>query len=742
MYFKKSNAIHLLLMTSLSGAVSAVGGENANAETGFVIEEIIVTAQKREQSLQKVGITISAFNEDTINKLGLDDMEQLAATVPNLQALDVVGSPSFRLRGIGLNEFQAGFDSPVGIHLDEIFLSKPFLSSMGFFDVQRIEVLKGPQGTVFGRNTTGGAVNYYSKKPTEEFQAGIKASYGRFQRFESEDYVSGPLSDHLKGRLAIRLIDQNSGPYLNLFNGNKLGDAKQYQVRGMLDWAQNNTDVLFTAHYGSKEAELTPYDNLFQSVPGGARDTAPTTNPIGRFTVNQDYYPTTDSESSGLNLRIEHEFGLGTLTLLSSYETFERDNREDSDNTPIVTLNIDWYSDIDQFTQELRFAGAQGKWNYLIGGYYERDELVTVERANASDLIGLQLGADHRIDTDSFAIFTSHEYAFTDSLSLVLGARYTREKNEIEGDSYAALPTAIPLGNEDRIAVADRFDIPGVFGADPAAIMRSRTDDDINFKLGLNYYATDDSLVFTSVSTGFRSGGFDLAFGAPSLITFDPEDVTSWELGYKSSFADKKVTFNTSIFYTEFDNYQENVNIAGELVPRRCNIGKLETFGLEFETIWQPSEHWRIQLAAGYSNAEIAEVSNDATGIPFAVDGTPLKGNKPVNTPEWSYGAILDFSHPITDSMRLELVANYSWTDERFLEIQNATDHLVESFGKLDLSASVVSGDGKWRVSAWGKNVTDEDYLRYINDVPAFGLFLVINAEPATYGISVEYNFN
>lgn len=244
------------------------------------------------------------------------------------------------------------------------------------------------------------------------------------------------------------------------------------------------------------------------------------------------------------------------------------------------------------------------------------------------------------------------------------------------------------------------------------------------------------------MSTGFRSGGFDLAFGAPSLETFDPEDVTAWELGYKSSFYEGKLSFNASLFYTEVEDYQTNVNFAGELVPRRRNIGTLETQGVELESIWQPNEHWRIQLSGGYTDAEITEVNSDADGIPFTVDGAPLKGNEPVNTPELSFGAIVGYHQPLSDSLNLEVVANYSWNDERFLEIQNAKDQLVDSYDKLDLTLTLASSDDKWRVSAWGKNVTDEEYLRYINDVPGFGLFLVINAEPATYGVSVEYNFD
>ncbi len=336
----------------------------------LVIEEVIVTAQKRVQSVQDVGIAISVMGADDVADRDLGEFDGLANAVPNLQALDeAAGLPSFRIRGIGLNEFQAAFDSPVGVHVDEVFLSKPMLGSMGFFDVDQVEVLKGPQGTVFGRNTVGGAVNYYSVAPTEEFDAGVKLGAGRYERVSGEAHVSGPLSDSLRGRLAVKVLDYGAdGPYKNLFGNNDLGELEQQQIRGQLAWSGDSTDIAFAIEYGTKEGHLTPYDNLFQDTPGGLPDvTKQIRGPISRYTVNQDYFPTTDSESFGVNLRVDHETALGTITSLTALKNFERDNREDSDNTPIISTNIDWYSEIDQFTQEFRLTGERDNWIYLFG---------------------------------------------------------------------------------------------------------------------------------------------------------------------------------------------------------------------------------------------------------------------------------------------------------------------------------------------------------------------------------------
>ncbi|MFO7552957.1 MAG: TonB-dependent receptor [Haliea sp.] len=734
---KKSSTRLLTGITLFSASLSA-----SMATAQGQLEEVIVTAQKRAQSLQEVGISISAFGEDDVKSRGLDNLDRLAAAVPNLQALDeAAGLPSFRIRGIGLNEFQAAFDSPVGVHLDEIFLSKPMLASMGFFDVARIEVLKGPQGTLFGRNTTGGSVNYYSNTPAPEFEAGISAGYGKYSRLDTDAYISGPLSENVSGRLAARVKSYSAdGPYRNLHNDRKLGKLDQEQLRAQLLWSGELTSVLLSAEYGSKEGELTPYDNLFQTEPGGLPDVdREIRDPVSRFTVNQDYFPTTDSDTWGLTLRVEHELAAGTLTWLSGVKDFTRDNREDSDNTPIISTNIDWYSSVNQFTQEVRFSGETDRWNYLLGAYYERDKLETVETLAVSDLweLGItdfaQLGADHKVKTDSYAAFFSSDFSISEVTTLILGMRYTQETNRIVGDSFLTLSPVPTIGKRDAIAQADRVVLV------PAD--SKRTDDDINFKLGLNFQLSDAALVYGSASTGFRSGGYDLASGSPSLETFEPEEVTAFEAGIKTTLLNNTMTVNTAGFYTTIENYQSNVNFADELLPRRRNVGTLDTWGAEMDIRWQPHKHWLFQLAGGYTHAEITKVARDADGNDLVVDGVPIKGNTPENTPEWSFSGVAEYIQPITDTKNLELLAAVNWNDERYLELENGPDHLVSSYYTLDASVSLSSQNGKWRASLWGRNLTDEDYLRYINDVPGFGLFLTINSEPRTYGASLDYHF-
>lgn len=715
-----------------------------------ILEEVIITAQKRSQSSQDVGLSIAAVSGDEVERLDLKNVTSLASVVPNMTALDgSAGQPSFRIRGVGLNEFSAAFDAPVAIHLDEVFLWKPVMAEMGFFDVNRVEALMGPQGTVFGRNATAGAVNFYSNRPTDEFEAGIGLNYGRYERVIAKGHISGPLSDRLKGRLAVQIKDYaaDEGPWKNLYDGKRIGELEQTQLRGMLEWSDDDTMILATYEMGDKEGHLPPYDNLFQDTPGahpfnpdpngGVLDTTvEIRNPYGRSTYNADNQQETDAEQWSASVRVEQETGLGQLTSITSYREYERENTEDSDNTPIRSINIEWNTKIESFSQELRLNGEKDNWTYLVGAYYEDDNLEAVELFDSRDFLAIPFGGigyfgdDYELDTQSWAIFTNNEFALSDDLILIVGARYTEENVEIKGEGYAAMSDAA-IGSFDRVGPAERV---AVIGFDD-----DRKDDDFNVKLGLNYNVSKDVMVYASASTGFRSGGFDATIGGAALgnplITFDPEDVTSFELGIKSTLLDDAMNLNVAIFSSEVEDYQDTVNAVGEAVPRRRNTGTLETEGVEVDLQWQATEYWMFKWGLGYTDAEVT----DATG--FLVDGFGFEGTIPANTPEWSTNLMVNYNKQASDNLILDILVSGQWQDERYLEPTNRPDHLVDSFSTLDVSVSLMSADEKWSVSLWGKNITDEEYLLYINDIPDFLLFLTINAEPATYGISFDYRF-
>ena len=716
------------------------------------LEEIVVTAQKRSQSIQDVGITINAQSEERIDKLDLgSDVLRLATVTPGLTAVNgSAGTPSYRIRGLGILEFNASFDGPVGVHVDESFLWKPILSALGFFDVNRVEVLKGPQGTVFGRNTTGGAVNFYSNTPEQEFGIGVKARYGRFERLDTEAYITGALSENVAGRLAVEVKEHGGGPFFNEFFQDEEGDLSQQRVRGILDWSNDSTLVRLTAEYGEKDGELGPYDNLFQDIPGGASAGGNTIvsenirNPRGRFRVNQNFQQLTDIEESNIQLRIEHEMPFGTLTSITNYRDHIRRNTEDTDNTPDATFDINWQTGIEAFSQELRLSGNafDGKLDFLIGGYYENDELQVAELFDTlGGPIGILIQAEYRVDDENWAVFTNNEYAINDDVSVVFGARYTEEDQDLFGEraiGQAGITRAQGVGEGGNIfpffsQIRPQFRNV-LETADTKNSGDTIKDTSFDVKLGLNYNLNDDALLFGSVSTGFRSGGF-VFDPFNGLTPFDAEDITAIELGAKTTWADGRVTWNTSLFWSETDNYQDTAILPPATTPQRTNTGTLRSQGIETEVQWQVDDKWFVQLGGAYVDAEITESDF------FFTPTIAAQGLTTVNTPEYEVSALVNYTTPVNANWEFDAVVNGNYQSSRFLEPDNSIDSEVSGFGTVDATLSLQSVDGKYTYSLWGKNLTDTNYLQYLNDIPGIATFLAVRADPITYGISVDVKF-
>ena len=345
------------------------------------IQEITVTAQKRRQSVQDVGITLSVVSGDSLAQAGASSVTDLTSLVPNIQANYGAGQVAFNVRGIGTNEFSANLDSPVAINVDEGYLAKTFMSGLLLFDIDRVEVLKGPQGTLFGRNATGGAVNFFTRRPTSELAAGGTVSFDNYRTLRAEGYVSGPLSSTISARLSGMVTDQGRGTYRNLTLGRREGFEKKWALRGQLLWESGPDSVLVTVFGGQQNGELQPYEGVGVFTPASVAAGAPVfcgAYLAGRatggnsgcvrgtdglfpgdndpFTSNNNQPHTVRNRSIGATVRYEHEFDGATLTSLTSYQTFTRRQHEDSDGSAVNTIDVDYYNRIRQFNTELRLT--------------------------------------------------------------------------------------------------------------------------------------------------------------------------------------------------------------------------------------------------------------------------------------------------------------------------------------------------------------------------------------------------
>ena len=746
------------------------------------IEEIIVTAQKRAESAQDVGLTISVFDADSYRELTGGSLDGLASQIPNVEAyLTNTFFQSVHIRGIGLNEFQGQFDSPVAQHFDEVYMSKPWMVARHLYDVQRVEALKGPQGTLFGRNTTGGALNYYTNLPAEEFEASLEVGIDEHERYSIQGMVNNPLSDRLLGRLSFRTEFGSGGPQKNLFDGEQHGKPDLLDFRGQLLWTGENTTVRFLAHGGTDKGEKMAFKGpgIFNvGAPGlcpelfmGQVTDNPSTcaksagfailngfpqgefEPEGKFTINQNTPPTVDDTFYGGYLRFDYEMAWATFTSITAYEYYERIHREDSQSDIFNSTSTHYYNKINQLSQELRLTGdANDQWRYVLGFFYEYDDLDQVDGSDLSEqqIPGIappfadQFFAQFNIKVDSFAVFTHTEYDFTDNITLSTGIRYTEDSTEVN-DALLGLGNLPQTGKESFVTPCLITTFPGgpigapacpFLGPQAPLFSDERTDDNFSWRAGIEWEPMEDALFYANLTTGYRNGGYSLPF-AGAATEFEAEELFAQEIGFKGQFMDNTLQLNVSAFRYVYDDVQVNVDDpVSPLVPITRNIGEQKNAGIEGEITWQPSTRWYLKQGLGYLDAEYSDTARAITTYAGVI---PLEGKRPVNTPEWTYNGVVRYEQPVLEGWNAIIMTDYRWIDDRFLEATNQLFEKADDYWVVNMRAALRSQDGTWEVAVFGKNLFDEEYLTYVNNIGFFKLDIF--GETRTFGASVRYSF-
>ena len=739
------------------------------------LEEVVVTAQKREQSLQDVGLTVSAYGGERLKEAGVSDVVDIAALSPNVQVNYGLGNNFFNIRGLGLNEFVANLDAPVAVHVDEVYQSKGFMTGMALFDMERVEVLKGPQGDLFGRNTTGGAVNFITARPEAETSGYLNLSYDNYSTINVEGAVTGAITDNLSGRLSGYRTDQSDGFYQNRTRNEDEGRVDELGLRGQLLWELDNTEVLFSVHYGRDKSELHPYEGVGinradgsfcpESLDGSVQGNTPNclrgldlafnpnadiNNPAPQlqpgeddpFISNGNLSFDVDNESVGGFLRVEHEFGDLTFTSITGYEDFDQNQREDSDESPIDSVQVYWYTEFEQFTQEFRLSSETDKSSWIAGFFYEKDELYNGDYLTAYEAqIGGALNNYSRYtqDVEALAIFAHYEYQINDSLRLISGARYTEEETELVGGTLAGDGGLIGIGGEERPAniLSVRSDAALAPGGN------TRDDSDFSYKLGLNWNPSDNTLVYGSFTTGFRSGGYSIAFAGnqSELQNLEPEEIEAIEVGFKSTLLDNTLQINGSAYYYDVEDAHIDVDATGGVVPVTVNAGKVKLQGVELDMRWSPTDSLDILAGVGWTDSEIESDLLVQSSSPAGLVLSPIDGNRTAFNPEWTINGQVRYEQPISNNYDMVLSTDFSWRDEAYLESNNQPANLRDAYWLINARAAVKSSDGKWEAALWGKNLSDEAYQVYLNDLPAFGWLLNGYAAPRTYGVSLNYNF-
>ena len=747
-----------LTLSSLAGIlVASVITIPANAQQ---LEEIIVTATHREVSLQDVPFAVTALRSEELEAAGIFDATTIALNVPGMAYAEFSpGQALISIRGITSADDGAGLDNSVALFLDGVYIGRQAGINFDMFDLERIEVLKGPQGTLFGRNAIAGAINVITSKPADEFEGKIAATVGNEGILRYQGLVTGPLSDALSGKLVIN-HREHDGFVRNTHLGKDVQDEDYTSVRGQLRLISDATEWLLSADAWDDDRDAMGR----APIANGNFDYVGTATTLGAGRPGTNASPTngfTKREGSGVSLQGDIEFGSGVLTTITGFRNTESDWEMESVGAPLgggfdlTTGNFgadvidDIEEEIDTFSQEFRWTSTtDGSIDYVAGLYYftedtDRQEQFRID-VNTTATGQFTVGNEYtktENETTSYAIYGHANWAVNDAWTLSLGARWTRDERD-----YVA--TAVNCGlTEAERAAAGFPNFPfceGVGGslsiiAEAFSVTASDSWTDFSPMVSLQYYPGDSLMYYGTISTGYKSGGFAGSQGVAAAATnpVEPEDVINYEFGVKGDFVDNTLRINASAFFMDYNDLQV---VRFGPVPgsafgtfQTTNVGSADITGLEVDFTWYATETFRISGSYAYLDSEISGLTlNTATG-PTDFSGLPLR-----QSPENSLNLVLNYDLAANSGdygFRLQ----FSHVDDQFNDYPTLTETVIEEANLLDASVRWVSPEAIYEVTLWGKNLTDERYVSHSYRIGpgSIGVW----SDPLTVGIRGLVNF-
>lgn len=727
-------ALRLALLASAALPGSAL------AQEATEVEEVTVTAQKRTQDLLDVGGSVSVVAAEQVAGRRVEQVRDLAALAPNLDVKEQVpgAMPVITVRGVGLDDFSSTNNPSAGIYIDEVYLASLAQMSFDFFDIERVELLKGPQGTLYGRNSTAGALNILTAKPSlAGFSARAAASYGNYQAADVEGMVNLPLGETVALRLAAKGLRQGEGFWFNRAIGEDIGRRKLALGRAQLRWTPSeDLDVIFKLEGQRARSEMGQGEFFgYVPTPGAPCPGDPAcanlfgySDPDGDpFTGDWSGDHFYDIDQVAATLRIERRIGEATLTSVTGYANFARSFYIDTDASPLRLTDFIQTDKVHQLSQELRLSGETGKASWLVGGFYSRDGVRVYTPAFFENLFNTRLRSTADQETTSAAAFAHAEWSLSDRLSLVTGLRYTWEKKSNLGQVHdlvalcpASFLTMAPCGTPPiRIAFVDD----------------TIRDKNWSWKLGLNYKPTPLTLLYLSASQGVKSGGFFSGFATSSaqLQAYEPERLIAYEAGWKTRLPEAGLSLSASAFYYDYKDVQTFIRDTSGALPiqRLGNVGKAELYGLDAEATWRPAALAGLTLQAGVGllRAEL--------GAFTTADGPVAGGNRLPNAPKVTFNLQARYERAVAEGWRLALQGAGHYSDDVFKDAIN--DPLVrqESYWSWDGRVALIGEESGLEFALWGKNLGDERHLTQGLNLPALGYGNRNYNAPRTYGVSI-----
>jgi outer membrane receptor protein involved in Fe transport len=752
-----------MLGTSLIGSIAVADD---------ALEEVTVTAQKRTERLSDVPLSITAVTGEQLANEGITSATDLERVVPGFDyQKSTYGAPVFAIRGVGVYDTFIGMSPTVTVYVDQVPLPFLAMAQAASMDLERLEVLKGPQGTLFGQNSTGGAINYIAAKPTRELQMGTDVTYGRFDEFDVNAFLSGPVTDTVQARLSVRRESRGDWQESETRPGDGLGKRDFTAARLLVDWQPNDAarfEVNLNGWWDGSDTQAAQFESYSPArSPGGYPEAtialsglppAPQNARIAdwdadnAFKVNNRFYQASVRGDLDLTEKL-------TLTSISAYSHLQALERVDTDGTDFNDFTYGLAAHIDSLSQELRLAGKLGdRANYTLGGNFQHD---IVDDDDIGDFNATNAGvgpdryqnfinrADQNIITR--AGFAALDFKLTDTLSAQGSARYTSQTRDFRGclldpgDGKLAnginFLRTLATGQSDPAAPGSCVTVDNAFNTLP--IVRDSLDQsNVSWRTGLDWKPADDALLYANATKGFKAGSFTPlpAVFASQLTPVTQESVLAYELGFRLAALQRSVQLSGAAFYYDYRNKQilgyKDFAAFGSL-PALQNIPKSSIRGAELQATVLPLSGLRITTGASYIDSRVDDsiIAPDPFG-----NSIDLKGEAFPNAPKWQFISDAEYEFAVSGGLSMFVGGDAKYRTSTNAAFGDRVETEIPAYALVDLRGGIQRKDGVWRVELWGRNVFNRYYLLNVSHVT--DSVARTTGLPATYGITVFARFN
>ncbi|MGB1799918.1 MAG: TonB-dependent receptor [Gammaproteobacteria bacterium] len=683
---------------------------------------IIVTATKRIEDSQHLGLSTQTLLGDELVKEGIYDLRAISNTIPGLDIRSAEGDHNqiITIRGVGLRAANANISPSVGVHNDGVYQATPAYLSFPLFDIERIEVLKGPQGTLYGKNTTGGAINIVTRKPSQQQEAYTHLSYSRFNDVRVESVIGGSLTDNLSGRIAVLANYSEGHQHNQIASMDDWGGAEKVAARGAIKWEPSEQiNSTLSVHV------LRDRSEIWQRKLRGADITGFSDASSDPHDVVTNLEPDVFIDHVGAYLNNVFQFNNVQFTALTGIELINRNYVQD-DGSPFRAIEQFFNDKAYSLSQEFLISSESNKLKWQSGLLFTHDSVEHFKTTVSHDVGRTEIDLDYHRRSTGIGVYGQTDYAITPELSLITGLRISHEHRTFKSRTIDTDPFNLSLN---------------IFPELPLSTDDQLNNTGVSWRIGIDWQFNNDALLYVNTSRGFKSGGWDGSpvITASALLPFAEEKVMTHELGFKSTWSDYGLRLNGAIFYTDYENIQAEstqfVTTGLGTIPdnRIINAGDARIIGMELQSTWlTPIQGLTFESDIALTHSEVTEFTPGE-------DGNDFTNNELPDTPKISLNAKATYNWDIHHYLASASI-DYQFRHKTFRDLNNSSELVTGSYGLLNARFDITSSDNNWSVGAYIHNITDKEYTTS-NYFGGFGGVTQLYGLPRTYGVNFSINF-